>query len=578
MKSEHSKAQTLNQLLTGKIIQSGVIALVIAVCVVMLVFIPFFRNNATQENLTTNSNCIELIDLVIQDAASFSEYLSSVMLENEDILHYLTEPTDASKSEACFALNRFINYNSNVRAMAVSIEGYEMIDSITKMSDEDRLVLDSELTKTVEQQAFAKKISPVYTTNISYNSYTTAAYIRNFYSGNRAITIILFLNLNNVLRQINNTAANQLDMYYLTDSTDQIYYASDNAELTDEFMAYSTDLVSGLSVTGKGDSIFVQKSISSGFGIVSKVSFVSIVQRILPSLFIIFMIVLMMLALALVLTQSKIREAVKPILDISRHMQSAAKGNLDCKVAITRQDEIGALAESFNKMLDDLNTSLEVINEQKEWEQQQKFNLLISQIDPHFIYNTINSINYLARKQRNEDIVTVNKALMAILRDRLRVTSIQVTDSVAHEIEVVRQYIEIERFMYRGDLVVNWQVPDDLLEALIPKNMIQPLVENALFHGLIDEESGELNGILTITLRKDPANGCISLMVSDNGVGMSEARLRDISEERYDPADRGQRIGLSNIRARLYYLYGEDATIDIVSHENEGTAITVHFK
>ena len=153
-----------------------------------------------------------------------------------------------------------------------------------------------------------------------------------------------------------------------------------------------------------------------------------------------------------------------------------------------REDEIGQLESSFNKMIDDLKHSIEVIGEKEAKEQQIRFSLLVSQIDPHFIYNTINSINYLARKKRCEDIVKVNSALIAILKDRLRVNDIQITDSVANEMKIVNQYIVIEKFMYDGNLEVEWDIAPELMEEQIPKNMIQPLVENSLFHGLIDEE------------------------------------------------------------------------------------------
>ena len=148
---------------------------------------------------------------------------------------------------------------------------------------------------------------------------------------------------------------------------------------------------------------------------------------------------------------------INPVLVLSKHMLMAAKGDLNCKVNIDREDEIGQLESSFNKMIDDLRHSIEIIGEKEAKEQQIRFSLLVSQIDPHFIYNTINSINYLAKK-RCEDIVTVNSALIAILKDRLRVNDIQITDTIANEIRVVNQYIEIEKFMYDGELEVKWNI------------------------------------------------------------------------------------------------------------------------
>ena len=206
-------------------------------------------------------------------------------------------------------------------------------------------------------------------------------------------------------------------------------------------------------------------------------------------------------------------------------------------------------------MIDDLKHSIEVIGEKEAKEQQIRFSLLVSQIDPHFIYNTINSINYLARKRRCEDIVKVNSALIAILKDRLRVNDIQITDTIANEMKIVNQYIVIEKFMYDGNLKVEWDIAPELMEEQIPKNMIQPLVENSLFHGLIDEESGEFCGKIVISVCRNE-NGNLTLSVEDNGGGMDAERLDEISSIRFNPEDRGKKIGLSNIRGRLYYLYG----------------------
>ena len=241
-----------------------------------------------------------------------------------------------------------------------------------------------------------------------------------------------------------------------------------------------------------------------------------------------------------------------------------------------RQDEIGLLESSFNKMIDDLKHSIEVIGEKEAKEQQIRFSLLVSQIDPHFIYNTINSINYLARKKRCEDIVTVNSALIAILKDRLRVNDIQITDTVANEMRIVNQYIVIEKFMYDGKLDVEWKIPSEFMEEQIPKNMIQPLVENSLFHGLIDEESGEFCGKIIISVYKNEKDNLV-LSVEDDGGGMETEKLAEVKSMRFNPEDRGKKIGLSNIRGRLYYLYGNTDCMQIESEMGKGTKITIEF-
>lgn len=256
-------------------------------------------------------------------------------------------------------------------------------------------------------------------------------------------------------------------------------------------------------------------------------------------------------------------------------MESAVQGNLDCKVTVDRDDEIGQLENSFNKMLEDLREDRKLILEKEKKEQHARFGLLVSQIDPHFICNTINSINYLARKKRCEDIIVVNSSLITIIRDRLRVNDIQITDTIAHEKSILETYIRIQKYMYDGDLEMIWNVEDEVMEEQIPKNMLQPLVENAIFHGLIDEEIGEITGEIVITAER--IKDGIRVEVRDNGRGISPQRLREIVGRAYIEEERGRQIGLSNVQSRLYYLYGERECLHIESAEGKGTAITIIF-
>ena len=286
-------------------------------------------------------------------------------------------------------------------------------------------------------------------------------------------------------------------------------------------------------------------------------------------------VLLVFLVTTLLVLSRALGNIVKPLGDLAHTMETAAQGDLTCQVDVVSDDEIGRLSRAFNKMIGDLSHSIQVIAEKEQREQQAKFSLLVSQIDPHFIYNTINSINYLARKGRCDDVITVNSALITILRDRLRVNDIQITDTVANEMHVLDQYIVIQKYMYEGELNVVWQVDESLLEEQIPKNMIQPLVENALFHGLIDEENGDISG--EIIIRIERRSGAIAVQVQDDGQGMDAETLQRVRSETYSPEDRGKKIGLSNIRGRLYYLYGSRDCLQVDSEPYSGTCVTLTF-
>lgn len=371
-------------------------------------------------------------------------------------------------------------------------------------------------------------------------------------------------------------AGKQLDYAAIADSEKKIFISvGDKKWEKQAVVAAASDQMNTLEAVAGGTG-FVKTSLNSKWRVISYVadktifmSFSFYVVGIMTVLFLFTLVTLGILSKA-------IGNILKPLSELSGSMEEVAKGNLDCKLTQFPEDEIGMLSRTFNQMTVDLKDSLELLAKKERQEQQIRFSLLISQIDPHFIYNTINSINYLARRGRCNDVIKVNSALISILQDRLRVNDIQVTDTIANERKVVEQYLVIERYMYDGDLEVSWKIENELMTEQIPKNMIQPLVENALFHGLIDEESGELNGKIEIEIQRDEKD--LILRVSDNGIGMSEDRLKAVREEIYQPEERGKKIGLSNIGRRLYYLYGSSDGIRIESGENEGTRITLKFK
>ena len=204
-------------------------------------------------------------------------------------------------------------------------------------------------------------------------------------------------------------------------------------------------------------------------------------------------------------------------------MQEVVKGNLNCYSSIQTDDEIGDLSNVYNKMIDSLNRHIETILRYQEKEQKMIYNLLIAQIDTHFIYNTMSIINSFARQGKTQEIITANSALIKIMQNCLRVKTIDVTDTVEQEMDVVKQYWIIENMRYENEVELLWDIPKTLYKENIPKNLIQPIVENCLFHGLVDEETGVMMGTITVLMRK--TDNYLQLRISDNGCGFPSELL-----------------------------------------------------
>lgn len=272
-----------------------------------------------------------------------------------------------------------------------------------------------------------------------------------------------------------------------------------------------------------------------------------------------------------------VRRFIRPLAEVSGQMEKIARGNLEARVVVFSRDEIGEVGKSFNIMAEKLQENINKMIAQEKREQKMRYSLMISQVDPHFIYNTMNTITYLAQKGRNEDVIAVNKAMIEILKDRLRIEMEDVYDTVEQEIKVVEQYLLIQSYRYRDTFKTELAIGEDTQSCYIAKNILQPLVENALFHGLLcnrDEEGEVIGGCIRIQAQR--LENYVVISVKDNGIGMSEEMLEELENQRVTKI-RGEHIGIRNIKGRIRYIYGDSCSFTIQSKEGEGTVVVLKF-
>lgn len=549
---------------------------IISVALAYLTITPYMKKRAIDSSNQINSEFIQQTDTLTEFVSDYAENLSLSVVHNSEIMKYFSEPTQQNQSLSSLKLNNLIRSDGIIRCVIIDSGENYTIDSQSKVTDKDYEILNSQWYQELKKLVFARGFSSVYEVEVNGTTYYTAAYLKNFNYSNHRYTYTIFFNLNSLLHDMGAIVGDSLDYFAIADSSGSVFSSVGDERWKDlaEISAKGDTLNSVENV--RGGIKFIKSSINNKWRVISFVSLLTLFKQFSTLIIAIGAVLMLFLLLTLIILLKSLGEIIKPISKLSHIMNTVTDGDLDCQIEVTTDDEIGELGQSFNKMVRDLKQSIEIIAEKEKRDQQTQYSLLISQIDPHFINNTINSINYLARKGRCEDIIKVNSALMSILRDRLRVNDIQITDSIANEIDVLDQYIVIQKFMYGGDLKLEWQVDNDLMLEQIPKNIIQPIVENSIMHGLIDEESGNITGKIIIQIVEVDDNLMVS--VKDNGRGMDSETLKRVRNERYSPEDRGKRIGLSNIRSRLYYLYGNSECMKIESELGKGTCITIILK
>lgn len=279
-------------------------------------------------------------------------------------------------------------------------------------------------------------------------------------------------------------------------------------------------------------------------------------------------IALLMVVITLLFTFLWTRSLTRPLEELTRMMERIKKGETDLRVTVKRDDEIGELGKGFNEMLDQIESLLVREYEIKLLLNRAEYNALQAQINPHFLYNTLDTMSSIAQIRHCDEVSHLCQSLSNIFRYSLDMKN--PFSTVAKEIVHLKNYIYVMNVRMRDNVAYDFDIDDDILKCTVPRICIQPLVENALNHGLRN-----VRGEKRIVIRAKSEEDVLVISVEDNGVGLDDAdeMNRKMSENDLDMVERGNSIGLININARVKMLYGDAYGIRVESRPGEGTKV-----
>lgn len=249
----------------------------------------------------------------------------------------------------------------------------------------------------------------------------------------------------------------------------------------------------------------------------------------------------------------------RPVKRIQKAMKEIKKGNYQVKVDVDSQDELGELANQFNHMseaLDDNMTQL-VVRERELSEAQIK--MMQAQLNPHFLYNTLDTMKWIGKANHLPEVVTLSAGLAQILR--MSISAGQMIH-LSEELSLVEAYVEIQkiRFSDKFDYLVD--VAEHLRESMVPKLMLQPMVENSILHGFEDRDHG-----MVMIQGYETGEHHLKLIVKDDGKGISPDKLNQIKEK--------SGIGIHNVDAMIQLRYGQQYGVTVESEEGIGTTVSI---
>lgn len=283
---------------------------------------------------------------------------------------------------------------------------------------------------------------------------------------------------------------------------------------------------------------------------------------------------LLSLGLVLIFTSRIMENMIAPVTRLSKQMEGMEYGKFDMIEMAETGDEIQTLYEGFGHMLGEMRKGEEERMRYEKQKKEMEFDIMLSQINPHYLYNVLNTVVYLAAAEKNGKIVEIVNSLIYTLQETLNVGEHSVETTIQKELELTKCYLNIQKYRYPDMFSTVIQCEEELRNCLVPKTIIEPLVENAILHGIFPKEE---KGTISIRIRREEDSLYVS--VEDDGIGIEPEKLElfHLGEQMSGGKQERKHIGISNVRDRIRYLYGEKYGMQIERKPEGGTVVILHL-
>ena len=560
------------------------VLMVIAVLIFLFIALNFTKNTIYENSINYTSQIIKQVNYDIDSYMDYMLNISSIIAANSDVSYYLYN-TQQPEEELQEEKERIISQFKTIR------NSRNDIYNIAVVADNGRSILnegEDQFTEYIDvreqswyQAALSTKnliaISSSHVQNAIQSSYkwviTLSRPLVNYKTGENGGVFFIDLNYNAISSLCSNNNIGGSGYIFILDENgniiyhpqQQLMYGGLKTENIDEIMSSTKDHFQ----SEEGDKLYtISKSDMTGWTVVGA-AYTSELLKNNKQAQMMYLLVAGVLLLGVIAISSIIsREITKPIRQLRDSMSMVEEGRFDkANVPVTASNEVGSLSKSFNVMTERIHTLME----QNVYEQKQKrkneLKALQAQINPHFLYNTLDSIIWMSEAGRNDEVVLMTSALARLLRQSISNDKEQIT--VAEEIEYVRSYLTIQKMRYKDKLEYSIDVSPEINHVMIIKFALQPIVENAIYHGLKYKDT---KGNLSI--RGYVRGKKAYITIADDGVGMEEAALEHIFDET-KKEHKSNGVGVPNVQKRLKLYYGQEYGISYISRKGVGTVATV---
>lgn len=310
---------------------------------------------------------------------------------------------------------------------------------------------------------------------------------------------------------------------------------------------------------------YVGSRMPNGWVLVQTVSTREFNRRLQLFLWITVGVVLVVLVISFFCIRLATSRITQPTQELVKSMKTLGKDDKYPRVKVVTKDEIGMIGTEYNKMAENIETLIEKVYKMELTQKQAELEFLQMQINPHFLYNALDTISWMALEKGDMDISEMTIALAELLRATIQKESFI---SLEEEMKTVKDYLLIQKERFGEKVSAHYEVDQETLECQVPNFILQPLIENAIIHGL-EPKIGK--GMLNISIQIQDER--LYFVIEDDGVGMDEKEIFFLYQKCQEN-DTKKSIGLKNVYRRLLLCYGEGSLLQIEGKKGEGTRVS----
>ena len=574
----------LNVSLRTRMLLSNIVVALIPFLMFSIVSGSIFLDHAQK---TAEEHSVQLIHQVSNSMDVYVETIEKmvnyIQLELQDTPFFTMETEDAPgwESETDYIRSVLENVaNSHREVAGIFIATKEDLYVSTGMSRISRDPFQNErwYREASENPEEIQLISVVtgrnIVTNRSYSIddvFSLAKAVQDPETGEVLGVILLDIRHDIIQSSINGVTIGEKGFVFVMDQEDNIVYTPVNG-IVYRVNPKWVKAMEPMSVQIQGGSYQIRSELSpyTGWRTVGVFSMDEVMSSVNTIVYILFTCVIISLVLVVIVSFKFSRTLTNPIFKLKRLMKQAESGDLTVRFNFQHNDEIGELGQSFNHMIARIDQLIQMVYVEQENKRTAEMKSLQEQIKPHFLYNTLDTISWMARDYDAEDIVRLVDALTNMFRIGLSHGKDIIT--VKEEITHVSNYLYIQKIRYKDKLNYVIHVDESLYAIEVPKLILQPLVENAIYHGVKAKRGGG-----TITITGVPEGENLVFTVQDNGAGMPQAKVEELNRRMSERSvlDEKKSFGLFYIRERIQLCYGKGYGVHVESTLGEGTRVTI---